>query len=238
MSPEQKAGKEVTTRSDIYSLGLVLHEMFTGKVGANDSKSAQSTPSELVKELDPSIDPLILRCLEEDPKRRPSSVLSVAMALPGGDPIAAALAAGETPSPEMIAVSQEKEGFSPRTAWACFGVLLALLAAVSVIHGKLDLQARAPLEIPRTRWRSAPRLSCTDWATRTSQRTPLTGSIAATRISCSPSRTRTQHGETSCWQRINQPLSASGIANTAAYSMPTLFWSILLCLLTSASKGL
>jgi len=34
MSPEQKAGREVTTRSDIYALGLVLHEMFTASIGS------------------------------------------------------------------------------------------------------------------------------------------------------------------------------------------------------------
>src|SRR5580700_4974480 len=106
MSPEQKAGKEVTTRSDLYSLGLVLHEMFTGKRRGD----SQSSPSEIVKDLDPAVERVILRCLEEEPKRRPSSALQVAMAMPGGDPIAAALAAGETPSPEMVAASGEKEG--------------------------------------------------------------------------------------------------------------------------------
>ncbi|MEO5922273.1 MAG: protein kinase [Bryobacteraceae bacterium] len=128
MSPEQKAGKEVTTRSDIYSLGLVLHEMFTGK----QRKAGTTThPTEIVKDLDPAIERLILRCLEEEPKRRPAAPINVAMGLPGADPIAAALAAGETPSPEMVAASQEKEGFSPRTAILCFvGIVVSLLLGI------------------------------------------------------------------------------------------------------------
>src|SRR5215831_2393192 len=121
MSPEQKAGREVTIRSDLYSLGLVLYEMFTGKRRSD----TQSNPTDLVKDLDPTIERLILRCLEEDPKRRPSSALNVAMALPGADPIAAALAAGETPSPEMVAAAGEREVTRPAT-------LIALVATIAV----------------------------------------------------------------------------------------------------------
>ncbi|HJZ97011.1 MAG TPA: serine/threonine-protein kinase [Candidatus Solibacter sp.] len=144
MSPEQKAGREVTTRSDLFALGLVLYEMFTGR----RRDESRETPSSFVKDLDPAVERVILRCLEEDPKRRPSSALSIAMALPGGDPVAAALAAGETPSPEMVAASSEKEGFDSRTAALCFaGVLVALIvAATSGKYG--SIVSRTQLDLP------------------------------------------------------------------------------------------
>jgi Protein kinase domain len=148
MAPEQKAGKEVTTRSDIYSLGLTLYEMFTGQRRTD----TQTNPSDLVKEIDPAVERVIVRCLEEDPKRRPSSALAVAMALPGGDPIAAALAAGETPSPEMVAASGEKEGFTRRTAILCFAGILLTIAATSLVRplarGGVPLLHRIPTDIP------------------------------------------------------------------------------------------
>jgi len=121
MAPEQKSGAEVTVRSDLYSLGVVFYEMFTGK----RLDSSRTTPSEHVRDLDPAIERVMLKCLEEDPRQRPASAIAVAMALPGGDPVAAALAAGETPSPEMVAASQEREGFAPRTAVACFAGIVA-----------------------------------------------------------------------------------------------------------------
>src|SRR5882762_8460777 len=127
MALEQLAGKEVTTRSDIYSLGLVLYEVFTGKrvFGEKSSgtrghgESAPSRPSSVVRDLDPIVDKVILRCLESEPGARPATVLSVAAALPGGDPLAAALAAGETPSPQLVAASGETAGLRPRVAVVC-----------------------------------------------------------------------------------------------------------------------
>lgn len=144
MSPEQKSGKEVTTRSDIYSLGLVMHEMFTGKRRG----SSGSIVSDTVKDLDPAIERLILRCLDEEPRRRPQSALNVAMALPGADPIAAALAAGETPSPEMVAASQEKEGISPRAALACFLATILGAGIAIAVGSRNNLLRHAPLDLP------------------------------------------------------------------------------------------
>ena len=128
MAPEQLEGKEVNAKSDIYSLGLVLYEIFTGKRAFSveslpelvrvRSESAPSKPSTLVKDLDPAVERVILRCLEADPANRMSSAMSVAAALPGGDPLAAALAAGETPSPQMVAAAGETTGLAPRVAIA------------------------------------------------------------------------------------------------------------------------
>ena len=151
MAPEQLAGKEVTAQSDIYSLGLVLYEVFTGKRAftaealtvliRGGTATTPSKPSSVVKDLDPAIERVILRCLEPEPRMRPKSALSVAGALPGGDPLAAALAAGETPSPEMVAAAGETTGLSRRIALACLAViLLGLIGAVvlSIRHSALD----------------------------------------------------------------------------------------------------
>jgi predicted Ser/Thr protein kinase len=134
MAPEQLAGKEVTVRSDIYSLGLVLYELFTGKP-AFDGKTLEEIvrvrrdstphrPSTLVRDMDPLVERAILHCLEADPENRPASALMVSAALPGGDPLAAALAAGETPSPQVVAAAGDTSGLSVRTA------LLATAAAL------------------------------------------------------------------------------------------------------------
>src|SRR5262249_57960412 len=122
-----------TQRSDIYALGLVLYELFTGKrvfeakniqeLISLHEKSTPPTPSSHVKDIDPLAERVILRCLEKDPKARPASAVQVALALPGGDPLQAALAMGETPSPEMVAASGEKTGLRPGVAAAWFGAV-------------------------------------------------------------------------------------------------------------------
>src|SRR5215831_6009805 len=139
MAPEQLGGQEVTVKSDIYALGLVLYEIFTGR-RAFDAKNlgdlieqhrtgAITAPAALVKSLDSAIDAAILRCLDPNPARRPSSAIAVSAALPGGDPLAAALAAGETPSPEMVAAAggdMATTTIAGGAVWMAAAVVLAL----------------------------------------------------------------------------------------------------------------
>jgi tRNA A-37 threonylcarbamoyl transferase component Bud32 len=157
MAPEQLAGGEVTAQSDIYSLGLVLYELFTGQ-RAIDAKNVGELvrkreagvipPSQLVRDLDPAIDRAILRCLERDPADRPSSALGVAAALPGGDPLAAALAAGETPSPEMVAASGSTSALGPVHAIAGLLTAFVLLGALAAVSDRVLLTNYVPLERP------------------------------------------------------------------------------------------
>jgi len=158
MAPEQLEGKEVTVKSDLYSLGLVLYEILTGKRAFNATtlpelikqreSSVPANPSTLVRDLDPLIERVILRCLEKDPAQRPSSALQVAAALPGGDPLAAALAAGETPSPEMVAAAGATEGMRPRIAIALLALSALGLIALLFMADRYRLHNQAPLDNP------------------------------------------------------------------------------------------
>jgi serine/threonine-protein kinase len=142
MSPEQLAGKPVTVRSDVYSLGLVLYEMFTGRRAFKGeslrdyqklhSSEEPTPPSEILDDIDPIVERVILKCLEKDPKNRPASAMAVSAALPGGNPLREILAAGETPSPEVVAAAGEAHGvLRPRLAVAA--VILAVVSLVLFI---------------------------------------------------------------------------------------------------------
>src|SRR5262249_53957529 len=158
MSPEQLTGREVTARSDVYSLGLVLYELFTGKKAFEGKTFSEMLkkhrderppdPSSLVPSLDPAVEGTILRCIAKDPAMRPASALGVAALLPGGDPLTAAIAAGLTPSPEMVAAAGEAEGLSPRAASLCLAVVLLGAVLAPVLVGPLQLLNRIPVEKP------------------------------------------------------------------------------------------
>ena len=155
MAPEQLAGGQATEQSDIYSLGLILFEVFTGKPAYYaDSKaellklrerSSLVTPSTIVPDIDPVVERLIQRCLEKEPQDRPRSVLAVAAALPGGDPLAAALAAGETPSPEIVAASGESGRLFPRIAIGWLAALILGLIAAAFLADKATVLGNAGL---------------------------------------------------------------------------------------------
>jgi serine/threonine-protein kinase len=158
MAPEQRAGKDVTVRSDLYSLGLVLYELFTGHRAFKASTSAElarlqaestpTSPTRLIEDLDPTVERAILRCLQKEPRDRPASALIVAASLPGGDPLAAALAAGETPSPEMVAAAGEEGALAPAKAWALLGTVVVALGGVLFVARYSNLLRLAPVEDP------------------------------------------------------------------------------------------
>jgi serine/threonine-protein kinase len=127
MAPEQLRGQKATKQTDIYALGLVLYELFTGK-RAHDAttiaelrekhttSSPPTSPSDLIDGMDPTVERVIMRCLATEPEERPSSALAVMAALPGGDPLAAMLKAGEMPSPELVAASGRRGTVTPKRA--------------------------------------------------------------------------------------------------------------------------
>jgi serine/threonine-protein kinase len=152
MSPEQLAGGEATQRSDLYALGLVMFEMFTGRPFYDartladlfsqhrESKASRLAP---LPRTEP-VERFVQQCLSEDPLARPASVRAVASLLPGGDPLDALVAAGETPSPEMVAAAGRVGDLSVPAAWAAFLGALAALALCAYFAGRTTLVGKAP----------------------------------------------------------------------------------------------
>src|SRR5262245_49593043 len=156
MAPELLTGSAASIKSDIYALGLILFEIFTGR-RAHDAQTFQdlkalhdtgaiTTPTSIVKDLDPGIERVIMRCLDREPARRPASALAVAVALPGGEPLAAALAAGETPSPEMLAAAGETEALPVAMGLTLLCAIAVGLFVTAALGPRASVAGRMPLD--------------------------------------------------------------------------------------------
>lgn len=141
MAPEQLFGSPANAKTDLFSLGLVLFELFTGKPAFAPKtldelvklhEKGPPTLSSIIPDIDRAIERTIMRCLERVPENRPSSALMVAAGLPGGDALTAALEAGVTPSPEVVAAAGE------RSVWPWQKAVIWFVAALLGIVGSIE----------------------------------------------------------------------------------------------------
>jgi len=106
MSPEQVDGKEAGPRSDLYSLGIVLFEMLTGRlpfegetplsVAVKQKSETPPDPRTLNPHVPEDLARLVLRCLDKTPEKRPAGAAELSEGLAG---IESALPTTVTPLP-------------------------------------------------------------------------------------------------------------------------------------------
>ena len=136
MSPEQINGRTVDTRSDIFSFGVLLYEMTTGRrpfLGEDRSSIAaailQDEPIPLTRvkgSVPPEIERTVTRCLEKDPQRRFQNAADLKFAL---EWLARDFDSGKLRPEEHQDSGQRRKG-KMIAAFALLAVILALAAAV------------------------------------------------------------------------------------------------------------
>ena len=145
MAPEQVAGKPVDYRTDIYSLGLMLYEMFTGSEAFHadtavasrreaDAAKPRQPPHEIEPNIPVYIERAILKCLEKDPAKRFQSVGELETALRSTRATGATAASAPvatTPTPAAAAAITPASGLVKHPTAPTIAVAGTLLPATA-----------------------------------------------------------------------------------------------------------
>jgi hypothetical protein len=143
MAPEQVSGSAVDYRTDIYSLGLMLYEMFTGKpafsaenaiaVALKQMNQEPPRPSEIEPSVPLAVERVILKCLEKSPDKRFQNVAALESALQ------AHAQAGTNPSPvtkmgggRVAGATPARAVVAPRAVRGTGGRAAALWAVLAI----------------------------------------------------------------------------------------------------------
>jgi serine/threonine protein kinase len=171
MAPEQAAGKTVDYRADIYALGLMMYEMFTGTqpfhaenavaLALKHMQESPRPPREIEPSISSSVENTILKCIEKPPEKRFQSIAELEAALrsqlptpssdwstPGISGAAANYQAESAVALSSATVSTAQP--SPQKASRA-GFIAVTIAIVGTLALGLILRGRAPKDVaPRT----------------------------------------------------------------------------------------
>ncbi len=144
MSPEQVRGQMTDHRSDIFSFGLILYEMITGR-RAFQEESLAETMSAIVKEeplemtesnpnISPSLERIVRRCLEKKPDRRFQSTADLGFALESLSTPTSASGANMTTAVSTMGPETERSPWPMRILGAAALLLLIGCVVLAVMY--------------------------------------------------------------------------------------------------------